>query len=581
MTRRTVILLSGLLLLFGCSQSADKRYSKVVNTYFDQWFQIRPVKATWAGLHDYDDRLNDYTADGIARAQELYSSTLDKLGGIHSTRLARQNEIDYQIFQEALENELFNSQDIQRYKRDPGMYMESVGQGLQLLADQPSAPDSVRALNYTSRLRQIPNFFSVARQNLTNVSSVALDAAIPQARGLASLIKSGSLHAGFSGLPAAQLRSIENAEQSAAETVSGFANWLNTDARQMASGDFRLGKDLYDQKFGHVLNLTRTPDEILDQAEVAIKNLQDSMYVQASQLAREWWNTGYRAPSHRQQLNLIHRVIDRISREHPDEDQLNSYLLGQILQLEQFVDQHNLITLESKRSIQIRSMPSWYPDYQIAGLNMVGPMNLRSSAFLDFKQVPSEWSNTQKESYLREYNDYALQLVAAHYGIPGKSVQQYYADRYPSLVRNVYASLVMQNGWAAYVEQMIVADGWEDASPEMRLIQLKRALEWAIDASLDQRVHTREMPRDAALRLMTVEGFQEQTAAALNWQQIQLNPVTVSTYFIGKDEILSLRDAFRAVNPADFSLLDFHKRLLGYGLPPIKFLRQLFMEGAY
>jgi len=581
MVRRTAIIVLSFSLLIGCSRTPDQKYMEVVNTFSTQWFALNPTKATLAGVHEYDDQLDDISATGIQQLKELYRTTLDNLDDLNPTRLSPQNEIDYHIFSETVEQLLFNIDSFGELTWNPLLYIHTLGEATWSLSTQHFATDSARALNLTARLRLIPEWLQQAEQNLTNGSKIYITSAIQRANATADRLDEGALSKTFSGLPSDQIKALTKAEKSAASALRDFETWLQDTLLPGASKDFRIGKDLYDQKLRTTLKTSWSSEEILDRAQHSVDQIHDEMLVEANKLSSQWWNLRYRHPSKRRKLNLIQRVLDRISADHPKAENINSYLTNQIQAAKTFVELHNLITLDSNQSLNLILMPPFAGSYDFSRLNTPGPLSKYSTYYLEIKSIPEEWSTTQTESFLREYNNYALQLIAIHDAIPGEFVQRYYSDRFPSLVRTLFPSLTTMNGWAAYAEKMMVDEGWDAESPQIKLMQLKRELGWAIDAMLDQKIQAQKLTRDAALRLMTVEGFQEETAAQLHWNYLALNPVIASTPFVGKEEILALRDAFEKSNERDYSLMDFHKRFLSYGSPPIKYLRQILLEGAY
>ncbi len=576
-----ILLVFSGLLFFGCAKSPDQKYMEEVNTFFDQWFAQNPTKATLAGVHDYDDQLRDISPNGIKKAINLYRNTLNELDDFKPSQLSPQNQIDFHILSESVEQLLIKVDTFKEQSWNPLIYLQILGEATWSLTSQTYATDSVRALHLTARLRLIPAWLQQAEQNLTDGSDVYIRRAIQQANAISTALQANDFQQSFTGLESAQMNALIAAEKDAAKSVTQFASWLQDSLLPQASKDFRLGQDFYEQKLRTTLKTSWSSDEIMNQAEHSVKDLQNEMLAAANSLSSQWWNLRYRHPSKRQKLNLIQRVLDRISAQHPKKNEVISYLSGQIQAIQNFVNQHNLITLDPSQSLNLIEMPPFILDFSFSRLQSPGPLSPNPKYYLEIQPISADWSTTQTESYLREYNDYALQLIAMHQAIPGKFVQQYYSDRFPSMVRTIFPNLTTIDGWSAYVEKMMVDEGWDNSSPQIRIMQLKRELGWAIDAMLDQKIQTQDLTRDAALRMLTVEGFQERTAAELRWNYLIMNPVDASASFVGESEILSLRDAFKQSNERDYSLMDFHKRFLSYGSPPIKYLRQMLLEGAY
>jgi uncharacterized protein (DUF885 family) len=86
------------------------------------------------------------------------------------------------------------------------------------------------------------------------------------------------------------------------------------------------------------------------------------------------------------------------------------------------------------------------------------------------------------------------------------------------------------------------------------------------------------MSREAAMRLMTRDTFQEEREAASKWTRAQLTSAQLPTYFVGVQEHLSLREEAKQRWGARFSLKQYHDRVLSYGSPPVRYVRDLIFD---
>ena len=50
------------------------------------------------------------------------------------------------------------------------------------------------------------------------------------------------------------------------------------------------------------------------------------------------------------------------------------------------------------------------------------------------------------------------------------------------------------------------------------------------------------------------------------------------TYFVGVQEHFDLRKAMEAKHGADFDLKAYHDKVLSYGAPPVRFVRELMLD---
>jgi uncharacterized protein (DUF885 family) len=181
-------------------------------------------------------------------------------------------------------------------------------------------------------------------------------------------------------------------------------------------------------------------------------------------------------------------------------------------------------------------------------------------------------------SFLREYNTRSIGDLTIHEAMPGHYLQLMHANRYHSPLRAVLASGSFIEGWAVYAERMMVEQGFPDSDPLMRLIQLKWYLRTIGNAILDQAVHVDGMSREEAMRLMTHDTFQEEREASAKWVRAQLTAAQLSTYFVGVQEHLALREELRKKWGKTFTLKRYHDTILSFGSPPVRYVRELALD---
>ena len=121
--------------------------------------------------------------------------------------------------------------------------------------------------------------------------------------------------------------------------------------------------------------------------------------------------------------------------------------------------------------------------------------------------------------------------------------------------------------------------GYLNGDPLMKLIQLKWYLRTIVNALLDQAVHVDGISREAAMKLMTESGFQEEREAAGKWTRAQLTSAQLPVYFVGALEHFALRaEAEQRAGRARFNLHEYHDKVLSYGSPPVRFARELMFD---
>ncbi|HEY6179971.1 MAG TPA: DUF885 family protein, partial [Kofleriaceae bacterium] len=129
-------------------------------------------------------------------------------------------------------------------------------------------------------------------------------------------------------------------------------------------------------------------------------------------------------------------------------------------------------------------------------------------------------------------------------------------------------------GWAVYAEWLMADHGF--GGPKVKLQRQKMVLRLTANAILDHDIHAGTMDEKAAMSLMKDDAFQEDGEAAAKWNRARLSSAQLTTYFYGFTELLKLRRA--AETKPGFSERAYHDRLLSWGSPAMKYVRQLIAK---
>ena len=188
------------------------------------------------------------------------------------------------------------------------------------------------------------------------------------------------------------------------------------------------------------------------------------------------------------------------------------------------------------------------------------------------------------ESKLREYNDFTLQWLSIHEALPGHYVQAEHANNIQPerrrLLRSLYSNGAYVEGWAEYIAQVMMDEGFLDNDPRFRMVMRKIRLRVISNAILDIKMHTMNMSDQEAMDLMTRESFQTQAEAEGKLQRAKLTSTQLPTYYVGIREWFALRQKYQAAAGKNFNLLKFHDLVLDEGALPVPVVETLVMPSA-
>jgi uncharacterized protein (DUF885 family) len=355
--------------------------------------------------------------------------------------------------------------------------------------------------------------------------------------------------------------------------------WLREELLPRATGDFRIGQDLYEQKFRHALKSSFTPAELEARATAAFGEVRAEM----TRLARElWpaWKGGEPLPD--EDNAIVRGVLDAIASDHPKADELLDFCRTEVSRIEEFIREQDLIGLADE-PLEIIWTPEFLRAFGGAMLIPPGPLDRGLSSFFAITPMPDDWSEEQRESYLREENTRQLRLLTIHEAVPGHYLQLAYSNRCPSLLRSIFASGVFAEGWAVYVTQVMMDVGYGGDDAALMLVHWKFYLRAIINAMIDIGIHAGRMTREEAMRLMVEDGFQEESEAANKWDRARLSSTQLCEYFLGYVSMTDLEHEARrraGAEGVDFVWRPFLESVLAHGTPSMPVIRDILFGDA-
>ncbi|MFQ5510476.1 MAG: DUF885 domain-containing protein [Candidatus Krumholzibacteriia bacterium] len=551
-----------------CSNSVadDQTFEKIAADFIEKYLEMNPEAATALGDHRWDHRMDDYSLAGVKANLAFNKATLDVLEEIDPARLGEINRVDYHILRNQVEETIFRLETLREYEWNPLVY--NVGGAIYNLLVRDFAPLKDRLRSVEQRLRQLPGVTALAKANLKNPPRVHVETAIRQNKGTIGLIQDG-LQAFVDEVPelSDELRPVR---QKAVAALEYYGNWLERDLLPTADGEFRLGEDKFRRKLHYVLESDLTMEDILGQAEKALSATQEEMYRTALPLYRQAAGSG---DSPDRKL-VIKTVLDRLAETHPSNETIVGKASECLDECTRFVSERNLVTVPDE-PINLIVMPEFQRGVAVAYCDAPGPLEPQGKTFYAISPTPEDWDEARVTSFFREYNDYMLHDLTIHEAVPGHYLQLAHSNRFkaPTMIRSIFYSGPFVEGWATYAEQLMAEKGY--GGPEVKMQQLKMRLRLIINAIIDQKIHTAGMTEQEAIDLMIGEGFQEEGEAAGKWRRACLTSTQLSTYFVGNIEVNAIRDAYEEKQGENTDMKTMHDRMLSFGSPPAKYVKEL------
>ena len=540
------------------------------NTYKDHFladlWKLNPDWATSVGYHQYDSLLivpNEKSRDNMLRFIRLQN---DSLARFDAGKLSPANQIDHHIIQNQVEYADWKINTLKSYQWDPSGY--NVISTFAYILNGHYAPLNKRLRNFYEKMDNIPAYYKEAEKQIKNPVPELTDLAIDQHLGGASVFEkdlADSLKR--STIPAAEQKKITDRAAIAVTSIKGYAAWLKA-LKNDHPRSFRLGKDLYEDKFKYEIQSAYNAQQMFNAANDRKKFIHREMAKLSHQLWPKYFDKK-KMPA--DSLELISKVLDTLSGKHATAAGFQTTIENHLAKLTAFVKTKDLLTLDPGKPLLVRKEPAYMAGVAVASVSAPGPYDKKENTYYNVGSLAG-WSAEKTESFLREYNQYTIQLLDIHEAIPGHYVQLVYANNTPSLIPAIFSNGAMVEGWAVYGEQMMLDNGYNN-EPELKLMWYKWHLRSVCNMILDFAVHANGMTKEQAIKLLVNEAFQQQAEAEGKWKRVTLSSVQLDSYYIGFKEIMDLRDAYKTKMGDKYNLKTFNEKFLSYGSAPVKYIK--------
>lgn len=535
---------------------AARAYADLTRRFLDWYYADDPVRATRLGLHDWDDRLPDLSRAGIEARVAAYEGWIEEIAAIDRDALRGDDYLDHRVLEYAMRARHLDLTRVRGWEQHPGSYVSTVASSISGLSDRTFAPLAQRVDAMVARMEAAPTVLEAGRANVRGVPRVFAEVAAKNAKGVIRFLSRdlpAALEAqGFDELPKARRDRFGRARDALVAKVQAYHGWIEQDVLPGANGDFRLGREVFEAKLRYEEHVDLTVEQLREMNEAQIVRYQRWVEREAARIDPE---------------ADPRSVMERVTNDIPTPKTLIPTARRYVTEARDFIRQRSLLTLPSDELPIVRPTPEFRRQGSFASMSTPGPFETQATeAYYNVTNVDPTWSADKKRQHLTYFNHAGLLGISIHEATPGHFVQLLYRQQIPTEVRKVFGPATLTEGWAHYVEQMMLDEGFGDGDPKLRLGQLRRALQrharWHAGLSMHAFGATVD---DAAKRFAEIAYFAE-FPARRETRRGTYNP-TYLYYALGRMQILDLREEVRAAQGDAFSLAEFHDAFLRLGLP--------------
>jgi uncharacterized protein (DUF885 family) len=550
----------------------NEAFEEYKSMFIENLWKLYPEWATNSGYYKYNHILTIPNEAFRQNQLDFSKAGLAKLELIDFNKLSLSDKTDYYLMRDFMQSIPWQVNTQKEYEWNPSNYNVSGDFSYILYTEYAPLIDRLNTIN--EKLKSVPAYFEEAKKNIKNPTLEHTKLAIDQNKNSIDVFDEEILKA----VEKSSLREDEKNDlyencKKAKTAILSYVSFLEK-LHNPTPRSYRLGNELYAQKFLNNIQSEYSADQIYKMALERKKYLHEQMYATTRTLWKDYF-TNIAIPNDTLLANKM--MIDTLSVQHVKAEDFQSSIEKHIPLLVDFINKKQLIYLDPSKPLDVRKEPAYMAGVAGASISSPGPYDKNGKTFYNVGSLEG-WSYAEKESYLREYNNYILQILDIHEAIPGHYTQGIYANQSPSLIKSILGNGTMIEGWAVYSELMMIENGYGNNTPEMWLMYYKWNLRSTCNTILDIGVHTQNMSKEDAISLLTKQAFQQEAEANGKWNRVQLSSVQLCSYFTGFKEIIDLREAYKKMKGSKYSLKEFNEKFLSYGSVPVKYIKELMLN---
>lgn len=578
-------------------QSSYKdKFAKLSDQFVKESLFLSPTRASVAGYHKHkdpksgeiielDSMLDDMSRKAMSNKRQFYSKWQERFNKkTPYESLDTQDKADWKLINDQISLNLLDLENIQSHKYNPTHVVELIGQSIFQPMSSNYAPIGVRMNHVLSRIEQIPRLIKQAQISLKKADPIYIDTAIEENSGNIELIKK-SVAKKIDSIKELKDRYNEVSPK-AISSLENFSKWLDQELRSNSKyRPWRLGRELYDKKFQLVMQTDIKPYRLLADAEKELKAVRSEMMMIAVPMHMEMFpdhnHTGVKGVK-RENL-IIGEVLNKIGDDHVKRGELLEKIKSDLNEITSFIKKNQIVSLSKRNNLKVIPTPLFMRGiYSVAGFASAPPLEPTAEAQYWVTPISPETSDKKAESKLREYNNYTLKWLSIHEALPGHYVQfEHLNSIQPErrrLLRSLYANGPYVEGWAEYIAQVMLDEGFMRNSQKFKLIMHKIRLRLLANTILDIKMHTQNMSDKEAMKLMTEDAFQTEAEAEGKLKRAKLSSCQLPTYYVGLKEWLAFRKRYQKTKGDDFNLLKFHNLVLDQGPLPVSYVEKIVTD---
>jgi len=536
----------------------SKSWDSYVSEFLEAYSVAHPDFAVRAGRHEFDGKLPDWSAEGLAKEIKRLHNEKARVASFQDSALSERQRFERDYVGSVIDGDLFWLESAEWPMRCPQFYADAIDPDVYVSREY--APLDQRLKAYTAYAKAVPVAVDQIRKNLrTPLPKTFVNIGHTTYGGLISFYEK-DVPAIFGSVRDEQLqKDFKEANNGAIKAMKDIDGWFKSQ-EATATNNFQLGAE----RFSEMLKATERVDVPLSElAETGRRDLDRNLAALKEACATF-------APG-----GSITDCVAKAQAHKPTAGPVEM-ARQQLGDLKSFILEKKVLTIPGVEEAKVAEAPA-YRRWNFAYINIPGPYEKGLPSIYYIAPPDPSWSQKEKDAYVPGVG--SLLFTSVHEVWPGHFLQFLHANRSSSKLGQLFVGYAFAEGWAHYTEEMMWEVGLGSGEAEMHIGQLLAALLRNVRFVSAIEMHTGKMTVEESERMFLEQGYQDAANARQQAARGTFDPAYLN-YTMGKLMIRKLREDWTASRGGKQAWQQFHDEFLKYGGPPIPLVRAAMLGGA-
>jgi uncharacterized protein (DUF885 family) len=550
---------------------AAPSFSAWLDDFFASFWRHRPVTATFAGVHTYDDRLPDYSEHGVGDALADAETLLARLAALSEEPLTVEQRLDRRVAEGFLRTQLWEYDSPHFRWSNPSLHTGEAIFGVIALLLQEQWPVGKRLDLAADRLNAIPGLLAQAKETVRSAPATWIERARRESAAAPILLSDGLDR--YVVEYGQDDPSVRGAARRALTAFEAFDEFLEHDVPPAATDQYGCGADVFEMLLREAHFLDTDAAGLEARALDLMAEAEAVLVAGAAQFGADDWQVALaQLEEHRPWDGNFYESFPKNWYAHRAAAEAN-----------------DLLTVPDW-PIEWRRRPAWLGAAASAlyfiPYRSPAPFDRPAGGIQYIPLIPPEAPSRQTQLFRTTNYQVIKQNYIVHHAGIGHHSQNWYAMQSASRIGQIAAvdgasriamlcGGTLAEGWASYTTDLMDEIGF--LTPLESFAQQYAKLRMAARTVVDVRLHEGRFSLAEGQRFYEERVGMSPAASYAEVVKNSLFPATGCMYLAGWDGIYRLRRAVEARDGSGFSRRQFHDRLLSFGSIPVALVAETML----